>query len=90
MRAKESRPGGGGIPASSSTHTVTPHPVILAVSVFVSGRVRDRLELDVNHCPRCGRLHRHRAPVEWLGGVRVAPCGLRYVLRVAMPKRVAA
>lgn len=90
MSAKRSRPDGGGIPASSSPFIVPPHPVILALSTVVSGRVRDRLELDVAHCPRCGQLHRHRAPVEWLGGVRTAPCGLRYILRVAMPKRIAA
>lgn len=90
MSANRSRPGGGGVPASSSNDRVPPHPVIIAVSVIISGRVRDRLELDVAHCVRCGRCHRHRAPVEWLGGLRTAPCGQRYILRVALPKRVAA
>lgn len=91
MRAKRNRPmTGGGIPASSSTAHSTPLPVVVARTTIVAGRSRERLELDVAHCPRCGLFHRHRAPVEWLGGVRTSPCGLRYVVQIAMPKRVAA
>lgn len=95
MSAKRNRPNaGGGIPASSSevksTAQVGQKPTVIARAVVVSGRDRDRIEFDVTHCPRCGQLHRHRAPMDWLGGARTSPCGLRYAVVLAMPARVAA
>lgn len=88
--SKRKRPvAGGAVPASSSTVNLTPYPVLIARATIVSGRVRDRLEVDVDHCPRCQAMHRHRAPVEWLGGLRTSPCGLRYRL-VPATRQVAA
>jgi hypothetical protein len=82
---EKGRPGEGDLFSSSYSRLPkgTAPRVVIGVSAVVSGRIRDRLEVDVPHCPACGRLHRHRAPVDWLGGSRTAPCGVRYVVRVA-------
>lgn len=64
--------------------------VVIATADLVAGRARDRLELDVAHCPGCGQRHRHRAGLDFDEGQRRAPCGCRYVVCAAFARRAAA
>lgn len=75
--------------STTSARQKQPPPAVFAEVREVSGRLRDRLELFVR-CPACHRLHCHRAPVEFLAGVRTAACGCKYTVVAGLARDVAA
>ena len=61
---------------------------VWAERVVVAGRDRFRLELLV-WCT-CGNRHVHRAPLDFVAGVRRGPCGARYVVHAGAVAAVVA
>lgn len=65
-------------------------PAVYPEVRLIAGRDRQRLELVVTRCPRCGQSHAHRAATSFLEGLRTSPCGQRYLVVAGLSLRGAA